>query len=123
VRKVLAAFSRRRNTSIEAEVYAALTAAGVKHERQKPLGPWVVDAYVPALGLVIECQGDFWHCNPAVYPDGPTYAIQRKGVTRDRQRFAWLAKRGYRVVEMWERDIRERGAAALVEAALSGATT
>lgn len=58
-------------TSIEAEAYAALDALGITYERQVKLGPTRVDALIPASMTVVEVQGDFWHCNPAVYPDGP----------------------------------------------------
>jgi len=65
-------------TSIELLTYQALRDLEIEFEPQHRIGKWVVDAYLPALNVIIECQGDFHHCNPAIFPDGPRYAIQRK---------------------------------------------
>jgi G:T-mismatch repair DNA endonuclease (very short patch repair protein) len=122
-RECLGVACTRRNlaqspTSIEVETYAALTELGIAFERQYRIGRWVTDAYIPSLNTVIECQGDFYHCNPAVFPDGPKSVIQHRGVTRDRQKFADLQSKGYRVIELWEQDIQSIGALALLQQAL-----
>lgn len=106
-------------TSIEMAVYQALESLGVDFLRQHVIGTWAVDAYVPSLDLVIECQGDYWHCNPKVFPDGPESDIQRKGVERDRRRRRWFEARGYRYIELWESDINEFGAEHLVRNVLN----
>lgn len=108
-------------TSIEAATYAALADMGIDFLPQHRIGRWVVDAFVPSLRLVVECQGDFHHCNPARYPDGPRGVIQVKTVERDARRLADLTAQGYRVANLWETDIRAEGARALLEAALSPA--
>lgn len=103
-------------TSIEVETYQALDGLCIAYEPQYRIGRWVVDAFIPSLGIVIECQGDFHHCNPAVYPAGPRYAVQRKTVARDQERRRFFESLGYRMVWLWERDIRAVGARALLEA-------
>lgn len=105
-------------TSIERETYAALTELGIVFERQHRIGRWVTDAYIPSLNTVIECQGDFYHCNPAVYHDGPTSVIQKRGISRDKQKFADLRGKGYRVIELWEKDMHDVGALALLRSVL-----
>lgn len=105
----------RTSTSIEVETYEALEAMGIDFERQRFIGRALVDAYVPETKTVIEVQGDYWHCNPAVYPDGPKTDVQRQKIARDKTRFAYLRGRGYRVIELWELDIRTHGALALLQ--------
>lgn len=100
-------------TKIERETYAALDALHVPFLRQQRLGFWVVDALIPATQTVIEVQGDYWHVNPAIYPE-PTDAKQRDRRARDQQKHGWLRKNGYRVVELWESDIEKKGAAVLL---------
>jgi len=122
--RTCAAISRVRanqegQTTIETETYAALSALGVVFLPQHRLGRFLVDAYLPGLNIVVECLGDFWHTNPAVYPDGPTCYVQRQGVTRDVKRFAWLADNRYGIMKLWEQDIRRDGARALIEKALA----
>lgn len=106
-------------TSIEAATYGALANLGVTFEPQHRIGRWVVDAFLPELGVVVECQGDFHHCNPARYPNGPSGVIQIKTVERDARRLADLTAQGYRVLNLWETDIRKQGAETLLRAALS----
>lgn len=120
-RKMQTALQRRFDagpTSIETQTYDALALLGLDFERQASIGHFIVDAYVPALKLVIEVHGDYWHCNPTVYPDGPQNAIQRKDIKRDRAKRTYLHRHGYQLVELWERDIREVGAKTLLELAL-----
>jgi len=106
-------------TTIEAETYAALTDMRVEFIPQHRIGRWVVDAFVPPLNLVVECQGDFFHCNPARYPNGPSGVIQVKTVERDARRLTDLTAQGYRVLNLWEADIRAFGAKALIEQAIA----
>ncbi len=105
-------------TSIEVETYDALRDLGIDFLPQHHLGHYVVDAFVPSLGLVIECQGDFFHSNPSVYPEGPATPIQRRTAVNDRTKKRYLANHGYRVTELWEQDIRRVGAKALLVATL-----
>jgi len=109
-------------TSIEAATYAALADMGIVFLPQHRIGRWVVDAFLPELGIVVECQGDYHHCNPARYPNGPTGVIQVKTVERDARRLVDLTEQGYRVVNLWEADIRHRGARALLEERLTAPT-
>lgn len=104
----------REPTSIERATYAALVELGIKFTPQHRIGNWVIDAFVPSLNLVIECQGDFYHCNPAVFPNGPQGEIQERTADRDRRRFAEFAAAGYTILELWESDINQRGAKALI---------
>lgn len=104
-------------TSIESSLYAALDAMGVVYQAQANVGSYVVDALLTG-NVVVEALGDFWHCNPAVYPDGPTCETQRLNRSKDRQRAGWFKSRGYRLIGLWETDIKKRGARALLEDAL-----
>lgn len=106
-------------TTIEVAAYEALAELGLNFIPQHAIGRALVDAYIPSLNVVIECQGDFHHCNPAIYPDGPRYALQRKTVARDEARRERLRAAGYTLVELWERDIRTSGARPLIEQALA----
>ncbi|HEY7119520.1 MAG TPA: hypothetical protein VH475_23210 [Tepidisphaeraceae bacterium] len=99
------------------ELYETLAAMGIPHEAQRRIGRWIVDAFLPETGTIIEAQGDFYHCNPTVYPDGPYCATQVRNAARDERRFRDFAAAGYRVVLLWERDIRVVGVRHLIEEA------
>lgn len=68
------------------------------------LGGAVVDFLLPFVGrppgVVIRVQGDYWHT-----------LLPRIG--RDRLQYEHLRRRGYRVVDAWEHDLRQAGVAGL----------
>lgn len=58
----------------------------------------------------IECYGDYWHCNPALYePDFYHRSLHFTAAEkwrRDQVRQRQLTKQGYDVHIVWERDRR-----------------
>ena len=105
-------------TKIETATYQALEELGIAFDRQRYLGPFRVDAYIPDSKMVIECLGDYWHSNPRRFPNGPVSVPQKEIAVRDQTRRMWLKDHGFRLVELWECDIKQRGARALLEESL-----
>jgi very-short-patch-repair endonuclease len=62
---------------------------GLKFRRQHPLGRYILDFVCLEAALVIEI-------------DGGQHADQRD---RDRDRTAWLERRGYRVLRFWNNEV------------------
>lgn len=110
----MASMALKSPTSIEYETYQALQEMGFDYEPQVQVGRFLVDAFIPSLNTVVECQGDYWHCNPKVYPDGPQYDHQRRRIASDKRKAAALKERGYTLIELWESDINEIGAVNLL---------
>lgn len=63
------------------------------------------DIYIPSKKLVIEVDGDFWHCNPTKYKNGPTNKCQIINLLRDKEKEQWLKDNGYKLLRFWESDI------------------
>lgn len=92
-------------TSIELQVAAALDIMGIAHESQyRPDGySRIYDEFVPHNTL-IEVQGDYFHSEEH-FP----------GIEdRDAEKAAWAEENGYRFIVIWEHEIQERGAWAVV---------
>ncbi|HET6783235.1 MAG TPA: endonuclease domain-containing protein [Pseudoxanthomonas sp.] len=64
---------------------------GVCCYRQKPIGPYIVDFYLPAVGLVIEVDGSQHATEP--------------GTTVDRVRTAYLRSLGLKVIRFDNRQV------------------
>lgn len=64
------------------------------------------DVYIPSKNLVIECDGDFWHSNPKMFPNGPIYSYQKVKVEKDSIKNAYLKENGYKICRIWEDDIK-----------------
>ena len=68
---------------------------GIKARRQKVMGPYVVDFFIPTAKLVIEL-------------DGSRHYESEKQRERDERRDAWLQEQGLSVVRYDNRDVRDR---------------
>ena len=96
---------RPHDTSIERAVANWLTSHDVTFEAQVPIGWYKVDFYVPDARIVIEVQGCYWHacalCGFEEY--GRTKGVRK----RDAQKRAYLARKGYTLIELWEHEIMD----------------
>jgi very-short-patch-repair endonuclease len=61
---------------------------GYKFRRQAPIGPYIVDFAALSHRLIIEVDGG-----------------QHAESAKDRERDAWLLKRGYRVMRFWNHEV------------------
>lgn len=116
---------KNAQTRIENSVADVLTALGIVFERNVQIGRYNVD-FLVGEGLVIECYGDYWHCNPRLYE--PSYYHKSLHTTaqekweKDQARSTSLIEKGHVVLCIWEHDIyndkeavKERLIAALEE--------
>lgn len=65
-----------------------------------------VDIYIPSQKKVVECFGDFWHCNPLLYASDYYNKYVHMNASeiweRDKKRMADLKTAGYNVEIVWE---------------------
>jgi len=84
---------RKSGTSIEVKMAAELMKRGLYFEEQYVLGnKFILDFLLPDYGVVVECDGDYWHSRPEV-------------VKRDRSKNAYVRACGLTLFRFWERDI------------------
>jgi very-short-patch-repair endonuclease len=108
-----------RPNGLERLCYTSLDTLGIPYDRQAMIaGKFCVDALFPASRLVVQFDGDYWHGNPARFPDPD--ARQSRRMKLDRSQDAYLTKAGYRVVRVWESHLKRHSEALLepVRAAL-----
>ena len=105
-------------SKLEDEVAEVLDGLGVSYTRQVPVrgaaGRFVacVD-FMLSDGRALEVNGTFWHADPRVYPDGPTFPAQVRTAERWDRKVAALDALGIPVVVVWEKDLRDDFAEAL----------
>lgn len=94
-------------TTIETVVAEMLSALGFSYQPNVQLGQYNVDFLVGRT--IIECFGDFWHCNPAIWAEGDVnksiHLTARQKWEKDRERRTKLEAMGYRFIVFWESDI------------------
>lgn len=71
------------------------------------------DYYIPNKNLLIEYNGNYFHCNPNMYNEN--YFNEKLNKTakelweKDNQKIMLGVKNGYRVLTIWEKDYKEKG--------------
>jgi very-short-patch-repair endonuclease len=84
---------------------------GVKyiHQWYSPIG-FVYDFAILSedgaqIQLLIEIDGNYFHTNPKMYPNGPIYENQKRQVKRDEEKNKWAAYSNFVLLRFWEDDI------------------
>lgn len=100
--------ARGNPSSLEQTVESWLKALPLAHgfQKQKWIGPYRVDFYLPRWGswtrVVVEVQGCYWHrCAQCGYEDRDSKREY------DTARIGWLLAHGFQVMELWEHDIKQ----------------
>jgi G:T-mismatch repair DNA endonuclease (very short patch repair protein) len=65
-----------------------------------------VDIFIPSKNLIVECYGDYWHCNPDIYKEDfynkSLKMTAKETWNRDSIRISLLKSSGYEVNIIWE---------------------
>jgi DNA mismatch endonuclease (patch repair protein) len=97
----------RHETGPELAVRKILVRLGKIFIPQAPLGYYTVDFLVVGDPLlVIQADGDYWHAHPQKYTEANLSAPQRKQRRLDASCNSYLKNRGYRVLRLWECDLK-----------------
>jgi len=86
---------RRNMTDDERKLWAVLrrkNLAGFRFRRQQPIGPYIADFFCPSAKLVVELDGE--------------QHAEESHLRRDDERTRWLRSRGYRVLRIWNADLK-----------------
>ena len=86
-----------RDTTIEVKIQTYLSILKIPfytHNYIRIPHSFQCDILIPSYNLVIECDGDYWHC----FPIGGKF---------DKIRTQELIEHGFRVLRLWERDIKQ----------------
>lgn len=63
------------------------------------------DFKISGKNILIEIDGDFWHCNPTSKFAIPQYASQKKNLIQDEIKNKWCLDNGFILLRFWETDI------------------
>ncbi len=85
------------DTSIEVKIQNFLKELGIEfftHQHMSIKHSYQCDIFIPSLNLVVECDGDYWHRYPT-------------GTEIDHIRTKELIQKGFRVLRLWEFEIKD----------------
>jgi hypothetical protein len=94
----------------EKEIIKEIKNLGYQVNHSLKIGTKICDVYIPKLNLIIEYNGDYWHCNPKKYKED--YYHQIKGKTAkelweyDKDKIDLIKNSGYNLEIVWESDLK-----------------
>jgi very-short-patch-repair endonuclease len=94
--------------AIEQKMVSVLHSMNLSYKSQATIDNYNVDFLIDDK-YIIECYGDYWHCNPSRYSADYYNRGKKKTASeiwkRDEQRKRDLEKLGYKVLYFWEHEI------------------
>lgn len=100
----------KEDTKIEVKIQGFLEELGIeyiKHYYVKEIKEkYRCDIFIPSSKLVLEMDGDFWHGNPYIYSKKQLSEKQKDQKIRDKLRTDQMIQKGFKVIRLWEKDIK-----------------
>lgn len=99
-----------RTTSIHIKMREFLATLDLKEQvtEEFQVKYFSMDFAFPSVKIAIECQGQYFHVDPRVYPNGPIDKIQRRNFGRDKaKRKICCDQEGWIILEAWEAEIND----------------
>ena len=83
-----------------------LTELNILYEKQYKLKGKLYDFKIKDRNILIEVDGDFWHSNPDMFPDGPIYKVQKDNLERDIEKNKIAKEEEYELIRFWEHEVK-----------------
>lgn len=99
---------KKKKTKLEKKFESILKLIGVKSEFQYEFEKKFFDFYIPQKNILIEVDGDFYHCNPNSEHNFPKYQTQILTVNNDEVKNEICKNKNIELLRYWEKDINER---------------
>lgn len=80
-----------------------LSSLEVKYEEEKRVSHFSFDFYLPDHDIYIEVDGDYFHSNPKIYPNGPKTKTQKINSVNDSKKNTLMSNK--KLFRFWESDI------------------
>lgn len=97
-----------KKTKIEIKFESILNLLGVKYEYQYEFKKRLFDFKLVDKDILIEVDGDFYHCNPNTKHSEVIYETQKLTKKNDEYKNTLCQNHGMRLLRYWEKDINER---------------
>lgn len=96
------------NSKPQQTVDTMLSKLNLEYVKEYCIKYYSVDNYLPQYNLMIEVQGDYWHCSPIKFPNKICLSQFNK-ITKDKAKHTYI-KTYYNieVIYLWETDINNK---------------
>lgn len=94
----------KTESKLEKEFQSILNGLGISYIFQYIVNGYNYDFYIPDKNILIEVDGDWWHCNPKLNIQ-PVYESQKHTIEHDLIKNKIALDNGYQLLRFWEQDI------------------
>jgi G:T-mismatch repair DNA endonuclease (very short patch repair protein) len=77
----------------------------IKYKEELILSKWSFDFYLFDYDVYVEVDGDYFHSNPKIYPNGPKTKTQNINWYRDIKKNKYCKENNIKLIRFWECDI------------------
>lgn len=95
-----------QKSKLEQKFEDMLVELGIQFINQHQLNGYLYDFYIPKHNLLIEVDGDWFHCNPDVYPEA-IHEIQKFVKENDEAKNKVAQENNIPLLRFWEKDIND----------------
>jgi len=95
-----------QKSKLEQKFEDMLVELNIQFINQHPLNGYLYDFYIPKHNLLIEVDGDWFHCNPNVYPEA-IHEIQKFVKENDESKNKVAQENNIPLLRFWEKDIND----------------
>jgi hypothetical protein len=100
--------SRSKN---EIKIYKNIKRKYKLTRHSESIRPYICDIFIPELNLIIEYNGDYWHCNPVKYENNYYHKLKKMSAQEiwdyDRKKIDLIKNSGYYLEIIWETDYNQ----------------
>lgn len=102
-------FLQADESKLEKVFKKLLESVNIKYKFQYDIDGYNFDFFIENTNILIETDGDFWHCNPIFWPN-PIYESQKHTINHDKIKNEVSLKNNYKLLRFWESDIKNEPA-------------
>jgi len=95
-----------KKSKLEQRFENMLAELNIQFINQHPLNGYLYDFYIPKHNLLIEVDGDWFHCNPDVHPEA-IHEIQKFVKENDERKNQVVKDNNITLLRFWEKDIND----------------
>lgn len=96
---------KQTKTKPHLEVGKILQKLKIEYKEEYISGIFSFDYYLNDLDILLEVDGDYFHSNPKIYPDGPKTKTQKINFYRDIKKNKYCDLNKIKLIRFWESDI------------------
>jgi very-short-patch-repair endonuclease len=97
-----------KKSKLEKKFELILNLIGIDFKYQYELSDRLFDYYLIKYNILIEIDGDFYHCNPNSKHNEIIYETQKLTIKNDKYKNSLCQKNNITLIRYWEKDINER---------------